>query len=89
MPNHSKTTLAVHICPLSVCKPYISKEKIDYRRFVMCPLLAPHFKPFFLFFLAVTINSTNEANKAGSTQYSPLSNLYYLYVYGANQDPHA
>jgi hypothetical protein len=39
------------------------QRKIDCIRFVMCPLLAPYFKPFFL---AVAINSTNEANKAGS-----------------------
>jgi hypothetical protein len=45
----------------------------------MCPLLAPHFKPF-LFFLAVAINSTNE-----EMQYLPFSSLYYLDVYGTNQ----
>jgi hypothetical protein len=33
----------------------------------MCPLLAPVFQGFFFFF-AVAINSTNEANKAGSTR---------------------
>jgi hypothetical protein len=31
---------------------------IDWLRFVMCPLLTPHF-------FTVAINSTNEANKAG------------------------
>ncbi len=39
-------------------------KKIDCLRFVMCPLLAPHFKAFFL---AATINSTNETSKADST----------------------
>ncbi len=55
----------------------ISREKIDCLRFVMCLLLAPH---FLAFFLAVSINRTNEANKAG--KYMPLSCLYYLDVYG-------
>ncbi len=32
-------------------KPQISKEKLDCLRLVMCPPLAPHFQPFFLFFL--------------------------------------
>ncbi len=43
----------------------------------MCPLLAPVFQGFFFIFV-VAINSTNEANKAGTR----LSSLYYLDVYG-------
>ncbi len=31
------------MAPYTVPKPYIPKEKIDCLRFVMCPLLAPHF----------------------------------------------
>jgi hypothetical protein len=41
----------------------------------MFPPLGPHF----YFFLAVAINSSNEANKAG--RYALLSSLYYLDVY--------
>jgi hypothetical protein len=44
------------------------KSKIDCLRFVMCLLLAPVFQGFFFFsFFAVAINSTDEANKAGSS----------------------
>jgi hypothetical protein len=40
------------------------KSKIDCLRFVVGPLLAPVFQGFFF---AEAINSTNEANKVGST----------------------
>ncbi len=42
-------------------------SKTDFLRFVMCPLLAPILIGFFLCVFAVAINSTNEANKVGST----------------------
>jgi hypothetical protein len=40
------------------------KTKIDCLRFVMCPPLGRSSKAFF----AAAINSTNEANQAGSTR---------------------
>ncbi len=43
----------------------IESLQIDCLRFVMCPLLAPVFQASSFF--AVAINSTNVANKAGST----------------------
>jgi hypothetical protein len=49
--------------PLSPSHRY-QKSKIDSLRFIMCPLQAPIFQGFFF---AEAINSTNEANKAGST----------------------
>jgi hypothetical protein len=46
--------------------PQISKvSKVDRLRFVSCPLLVPVFQGLFFCF-AAAINSTNEANKAGS-----------------------
>ncbi len=44
----------------------IESLQIDCLRFVMCPLLVLVFQDSFSFF-AVAINSTNVANKAGST----------------------
>ncbi len=61
----------------------ISKEKIDCLRFVMCPLLAPHFQPFFLFCLAVAINSTNETTRQAVhaiNQYIFLRCLWLTYL---------
>jgi hypothetical protein len=45
------------------------KSKTDCLRFVMRPLLTLVFQGFFFFSSAVTINSTNEANKAGGTRF--------------------
>jgi hypothetical protein len=41
------------------------KTKIDFLRFVMCPLLAPIIQGFFY----VAINNTNDTNKAGSAHH--------------------
>jgi hypothetical protein len=44
------------------------KAKIDFLRFVMCPLLAQLKIGFFSSFSAAAVYSTNEANKAGLKQ---------------------
>ncbi len=66
VPAGNKTTQpkqgrwAMSICSLSID---IKRQKIDYLRFLMCPLLAS--KASF----HAAINSTNEANKAGGTRH--------------------
>ncbi len=45
-------------------KPQILKEKLDCLRLVMCPPLAPHFQPFFLFFLLRPLTVLKQTRQA-------------------------
>ncbi len=45
------------------------KKITDCLSFVVCPFLVPHLPRHFLLLFAAAINSTYEANKAGSTSH--------------------
>jgi hypothetical protein len=66
LPKLQELVLAVATAKIMVLHIDIERQKIVCVRFVMCLLLAPGFQGFFF---NATINSTNEANKAGGIRH--------------------